>query len=113
MENEFDLDKLGKRMPYSAPEGFMDDMEQQVWAQIDADKAQQQRPKRNWWYAMAGGLIAASIALLIILNVVPSTRQQVASMEGVEQAFASLSDADQEYLMDVYQEELFIDDIDE
>jgi len=111
MKNEFDLDKLGKRMPYSTPEGFMDDMEQQVWAQIAADT--QQRPKRHWWYAMAGGLIAASIALLIILNVVPNTRQQVASMEGVEQAFASLSDADQEYLMEVYQEELFIEDIDE
>ena len=27
MEHQFDFDNIGKRMPYSVPEGFFDDME--------------------------------------------------------------------------------------
>ena len=29
MEHQFDFDNIGKRMPYSVPEGFFDDMERQ------------------------------------------------------------------------------------
>ena len=55
-----------------------------------------------------GGLVAASIALLIMFNL-PSLRSED-GFEEVEKAFADLDLSDREYLLATYEEDLFINE---
>lgn len=118
---KFDFDQVGKRMPYSTPDDFFKDMEANILEQVKDDKPKPVRiqPKERplmkviWAAAMA---VAASVAVLLILNIdfaaphssLPSQADK--EMQAVDQAFAQLSSADQAYLLDVYQEDVFLDD---
>ena len=118
---KFDFSKVGKRMPYSTPEGFFKEMEANILEQVKDDKPKPVRiqPKKRplmkviWAAAMA---VAASVAVLLVLNIdfsaphssLPSQADN--EMQAVDQAFAQLSSADQAYLLDVYQEDVFLDD---
>ena len=63
MKEDFDFDRVGKRLPYTAPDGFLDDMENNVWETVKLEMLPS-KPKRNFrlWYSVTGGLVAASIA---------------------------------------------------
>ena len=118
---KFDFDQVGKRMPYSTPEGFFKEMEANILEQVKDDKqvpVRRQPKKRSlmkviWTAAMA---VAASVAVLLVLNIdfmaphssLPSQADN--EMQAVDQAFAQLSSADQAYLLNVYQEDVFLDE---
>ena len=118
---KFDFDQVGKRMPYSTPEGFFKEMEANILEQVKDDKQVPVRsqPKKRplmkviWAAAMA---VAASVAVLLVLNIdfmaphssLPS--QAGNELQAVDQAFAQLSSADQAYLLNVYQEDVFLDE---
>ena len=118
---KFDFGKVGKRMPYSTPEGFFKDMEANILEQVKNDKPAPVRiqPKKRslrkviWTAAIA---VAASVAVLLVLNIdfaaphssLPSQADN--EMQAVDQAFAQLSSADQAYLLNVYQEDVFLDE---
>lgn len=118
---KFDFDQVGKRMPYSTPEGFFKEMEANILEQMKDDKQVpvRRQPKKRplmkviWTAAMA---VAASVAVLLVLNIdfmalhssLPSQADN--EMQAVDQAFAQLSSADQAYLLNVYQEDVFLDE---
>ena len=118
---KFDFDQVEKRMPYSTPEGFFKEMEANILEQVKDDKPEPVRiqPKKRplmkviWAAAMA---VAASVAVLLVLNIdfaaphssLPSQADK--EMQAVDQAFAQLSSADQAYLLNVYQEDVFLDE---
>lgn len=115
---KFDFGKVGKRMPYSTPEGFFKEMEANILEQVKDDKPEPVRiqPKKRplmkviWAAAMA---VAASVAVLLVLNIDFSASSSQPSqadneIQAVDQAFAQLSSADQDYLLDVYQEDVFL-----
>ncbi len=118
---KFDFGKVGKRMPYSTPEGFFKDMEANILEQVKDDKQVpvRRQPKKRplmkviWTAAMA---VAASVAVLLVLNIdfaAPHSSQPSQAdneMQAVDQAFAQLSSADQAYLLNVYQEDVFLDE---
>ena len=116
---KFDFDKVGKRMPYSTPEGFFKDMEANILEAVKNDSPkpvkieQKKRPlMRVMWTAMLA--VAASVAVLLVLHIDFSAPHSVQSsltdqeLQAVDQAFAHLSAADQAYLLDVYQEDVFL-----
>lgn len=108
-------------MPYSTPEGFFKEMEANILEQVKDDKQVpvRRQPKKRplmkviWTAAMA---VAASVAVLLVLNIdfmaphssLPSQADN--EMQAVDQAFAQLSSADQAYLLNVYQEDVFLDE---
>lgn len=118
---KFDFGQVGKRMPYSTPEGFFKEMEANILEQVKDDKQVpvRRQPKKRplmkviWTAAMA---VAASVAVLLVLNIdfmaphssLPSQADN--EMQAVDQAFAQLSSADQAYLLNVYQEDVFLDE---
>lgn len=110
MKKDFDFNSIGKRMPYTAPEGFLDDMENNVWETI-RNETIPSKPKKNYrlWYSISGGLVAASVALLFVFNFSP-VHHKTDDFEKFEQAFSRLSSADQNYLFTVYQNDLFINE---
>ena len=69
---KFDFDKVGKRMPYSTPEGFFKDMEANILEAVKNDSPKpvkierKKRPlMRVMWTAMLA--VAASVAVLLVL----------------------------------------------
>lgn len=110
MNKDFDLNRIGKRMPYTVPENFLDDIENNVWETMK-DEMTPSKPKRSYrlWYSISGGLVAASVALILVFNALPDSHKTT-DFESFEQAFSQLSNADQNYLLTVYQDDLFINE---
>ena len=103
MEN--DLEKMGKAMPYTVPEGFFEAMEERLMQEVTAKKKKSRLPKVVLWTGLA---VAASLALLLVLRQVESI-VETDSFEQVEMAFNQLSDNDQQLILDYYDE---LDDLD-
>lgn len=111
MEKEFDFDKIGKRMPYKTPDAFFDEMEENIWNEVKGDLQPKAKHPSRHLRVLAGALsIAASVALVIVLYARHSQapQQQVDGLAQVEQAFASLTPEDQAYMLQVYQDDVFI-----
>ena len=116
---KFNFDQVGKRMPYSTPEGFFKEMEANILEQVKDDKPKPVRiqpKKRPLMKVIWAAAMAASVAVLLILHIdfaaphssLPSQADN--EMQAVDQAFALLSPADQAYLLNVYQEDVFLDE---
>lgn len=116
---KFDFDKVGKRMPYSTPEGFFKEMEANILEAVKNDTPKPDKIERKkrplmrvMWTAVLA--VAASVAVLLVLHIdfsapLPSHPSQTEQeLQAVDQAFAQLSAADQAYLLDVYQEDVFL-----
>ena len=103
MEN--DLEKIGKQMPYTVPDGFFEKMEERLMQEATAKKKKSKLPKVVLWTGLA---VAASLALLLVL------RQGIVfakdnSFELMEMAFNQLNDNDQQLILEFYEE---LDDLD-
>lgn len=113
---KFDFGKVGKRMPYSTPEGFFKEMEANILEQVKNDKPKPVRiqpKKRPLMKVIWATAMAASVAVLLVLNIDFSASSSQPSqvnngIQEVDQAFAQLSSADQAYLLSVYQEDVFL-----
>ena len=122
----FDFKQVGKRMPYTTPDGFFKDMEKNILEAVkdDTPQAVKVQPKKRPVFKMiwaAAIAVAASVAVLLVLNIDFSAAdsslasshssqpsQAKSDLEQVDQAFALLTEADQAYLLDVYQEDVFL-----
>lgn len=110
MEKEFDFNRIGKRMPYKTPEGFLDEMEANVWKEVQNELPQTHKRKTFRLRVFAGTMaVAASIALLLVFHPF-SPKEETDSFSHVEQAFANLSQEDQAYMLAVYQEDIFMNE---
>jgi len=109
MSKDFDFNNIGKRMPYTTPENYLDDIEKNVMAQVQTDETPVKKARNRRLFIIASTLVAASIALLLVFKIIPYHQNQT-SFDQVEQAFANLSNADQDFLMEVYEDDFFINE---
>ena len=110
MEKGFDFDRIGKRMPYKTPGNFLDEMEANVWREVQHELPKAPGRKTLRLRVFAGAMAAAaSIALLFVFHPFSPT-EETDSFSDVEQAFANLSQEDQAYMLAVYQEDIFMND---
>ena len=111
MEQNYDFSKIGKQMPYTVPDSFFDQLEERVMSEVV--KAQPTKKKANVvrMAIRAAIAIAACIALfLVVKKVLPQSDNTITDdFDSVELAFNNLSTDDQDYLLEVYQEELILD----
>lgn len=122
-------EKLNKRLPYSVPDGFFDVMEANVMAKIKADaeagtsvgddkadtqmlnKRYRKTIKRTRTISLSILAMAASLLLLFtILSKNTKTAQQTNDLESIDKAFSQLNTDDQTFLMEVYDDDMFLDD---
>ena len=113
MEQNYDFNKIGKQMPYTVPDGFfskLEDSVMEVWSE-NTSAAKAKRAKVIRMAIRAALAVAACIALfLIVRQTLPKGQDTVADdFDKVELAFNNLDTEDQDYLLEVYQEELFLD----
>lgn len=122
-------EKLNKRLPYRVPDGFFDVMEANVMAKIKADaeagtsvgydKADTQMRDKQYRKTMRRtrtislSLLAIAASLLLLFTIFPKstkTAQQTNDMESIDKAFSQLNTDDQTFLMEVYDDDMFLDD---
>lgn len=117
MEKNFDFNSVGKRTPYQVPDGFFTNMQQEVLNRVSKEAVSPTQgnvftaPKRVFWKHKASLLAAAAVAIVLLVMtfhfvVKPS---QTADQMTVEMAFDNLSTDDQDYLLAVYAEDIFLE----
>lgn len=110
MDKDFDFNRIGKRMPYTTPHNFLEEMEHEVWKEIGNGAPHPARKQRSHLHMAIGAMaIAASMALLLVINLQPHTGDADGLLK-VEQAFANLCNEDQAYMLEIYQDDIFIND---
>ena len=109
MNKDFDFDKVGKRMPYQVPDSFFAQLESNVMQEVKSEVAvaKKLRFRRIPWGTIIGA--AAAVALLVTVNLKSTTVNEY-SAEAVNQAFSQLQPADQAYLLEVYDEDVFLNE---
>ena len=107
MEQNYDFNNIGKKMPYTVPDGFFDQLEEQVMNEVKAQPAPQKKATIIRMAIRSVLAVAACVALfLVVKEVLPKgSDATVDDFNNVELAFNNLSTEDQDYLLEVYQEE--------
>lgn len=120
MKQTFDFKQIGKRMPYRVPNGFFQEMERNVLDAV-AEKTTERKSamaerkplqaKRFVFTRLAkyAAAVAASVVVLLAVNVKFFYVAAPTDMQDVEAAFDQLSLSDQECLVELYQEDVFLD----
>ena len=105
MEQNYDFSKIGKQMPYTVPDGFFDELEENVMS-----KCTQRARTIRIAIRTALAIAACIVLLLVVKKALPQgNNTSTDDFENVELAFNNLSTDDQDYLLEVYQEEQFLD----
>ncbi len=120
MKQTFDFKQIGKQIPYRVPDGFFQEMEHNVLDAV-AEKATERKPamterkplqaKRFVFTRLAkyAAAVAASVVVLLAVNMKFFYVAAPTDMQDVEAAFDQLSLSDQECLVELYQEDVFLD----
>ena len=87
MAQKFNFNDIGKRMPYTMPAETFGDIETKVLATLNKDRQTKRKRRILRWSSIGGIAAAASVA------------------------FSNLSEADQEYLVEIYHEDFFLNQI--
>lgn len=120
-------EKLNKRLPYSVPDGFFDVMEDNVMAKIKADaginvggdkadtqmRDKQYRKTTTHTRTISLSILAMAASLLLLFTIFSQstkTAQQTKGMESIDMAFSQLNTDDQAFLMEIYDDDMFLDD---
>lgn len=120
-------EKLNKRLPYSVPDGFFDVMEANVMAKTKADaginvggdkadtqmRDKQYRKTTTHTRTISLSILAMAASLLLLFTIFSQstkTAQQTNGMESIDKAFSQLNTDDQAFLMEIYDDDMFMDD---
>ena len=120
-------EKLNKRLPYSVPDGFFNVMEANVMAKIKADaginvggdkadtqmRDKQYRKTTTHTRTISLSILAMAASLLLLFTIFSQstkTAQQTNGMESIDMAFSQLNTDDQAFLMEIYDDDMFLDD---
>lgn len=115
--HRFSFDQVGKRMPYTTPHGFLDDLEASVLATVATDARvapiatthttvkRRSHLKVVWLSALSA---AAAVTLFLVMHTGFTASADDTNWQTVDEAFAQLSVEDQAFLIDVYQDDIFL-----
>lgn len=113
MEKNFRFEDVGKRMPYSMPTGFIKEMEEKTWQKIcaaNATKTARLTIRLRICFHSAVITAAAMTLFLVCYNIMaPKATSQYSD---VEKAFDNLSNEDQSYMIETYNNDAFMTDTD-
>lgn len=106
MNSKSDLDKIGKRLPYIMPPETFNEIEANVFETLNQDRRNKKSHRIIRWSSISGIAVAASIALL--LAVAPKTTLHDDLLTQIDQAYANLSETDQQFLIEIWQDDIFL-----
>lgn len=110
MDKKFDFNQVGKKMPYTMPDRFFNDMEEEVMARVNVMNSKKCRQKT---IVLRWMMYAASAAACLILTITTLMLKPYPAEEWNEQeqyAFDRLSADDQDYILEVYDDDIFLNE---
>lgn len=110
MEKDFQFSTIGKRMPYTIPDGFFAGFEERMCQGVRREAASRSRLKPSRLRLWAGWAVAAAavLAFFFVVDVPQAPASAADGFTEVEQAFSNLSSEDRAFLLEVYQDDVFI-----
>ena len=111
MEKTFYFEQVGKRMPYTVPDGFFDKLENNVMEEVRGKRIEvrEYSSRKKVLRITLRSLLAVAAAIALFYLVRPLLpKNNVDDFESVELAFNNLSADDQDFLIQVYEDDLFI-----
>lgn len=122
MTNEYNLYRVGKKMPYQMPEGFFEQMQAKVLAEVEKEKmakaSQVEMKHRRKAKLVRLYVAAASIAACICLAVLvgrsflssdsAAPQHSAASVASVDKAYDNLSNEEQQELNATYANDVYL-----
>lgn len=109
MAQKFDFNNIGKRLPYTMPKETFDDVETNVFQALKPDRKAMRTRRILRWSSIGGFAAAAGVALLLMIKPLPAAQND--PLTQIDLAFGNLSEADQEYLVEIYHEDFFLNQI--
>lgn len=100
--DSYNFNPTVKKMPYRVPDDFFADVEKRIVA--DALRRRRSGLRRIVWRSLA----AAAALVLLFLAARPGIFRGETDFTEVAQAFDDLSDADRSYLLETYQDDIFM-----
>lgn len=93
-----DFEEIGKGMPYSMPEGFMDDVTEKICARIAAPVESRHRGKSFAIWGSVAAVAAVALALVIptFSNFGVPDYDQISQCKSIDEVFQSMSVDDME-----------------
>lgn len=130
-QNIDNLEKIGKRMPYSIPSNLFERVQDNVLAQIRKEEEQKNRKQETWQQDklqqalphrkaiirrlyVAITAVAASVCLVLIFQLGTNkdshiiNKQQTVSLSTVDKAYDNLSQEEQENLVADYDNDIYM-----
>lgn len=118
MKNDFKLEDIGKRMPYSMPENFLAEMKRNVMlelnttataaADIAPTEAMPSKHSAHIFHLFRTAVAAAAVATLFVVCYKAKPFHPVENYGDVERAFDNLSYDDQALMLDTYSNDVFM-----
>ncbi len=114
MKQQYDLNNIGKRLPYTVPINFFSKIDDEIVQRI-AERAEPIKSDIRCLHIRYSTLRKVALSAVAVLAFAFATIQTIHLLKStnggfskIENAFCSLSDDDQTFLLDVYNEDLFI-----
>jgi hypothetical protein len=113
MEQKFDLNQVEKRIPYTTPEDFFDEMEKNIIERITTQP--KEKKQATTLFIRRAILTAAAVAcmLFVVTKFMPANFSTEEALAQETSAFELLSAEDQNYFLEVYDEDVFLNDFDQ
>ena len=111
MNKDFKFEQVGKRMPYTVPDGFFDELEDKL-----LEKVHLETPRKSHWhifrlpFVLTIASIAAAMFIFIFNANMRDKKKSVNELAKIDKAFNNLNTDDQTYLLDAYQNDVFFND---
>lgn len=113
MKKNFDFKQIGRRMPYSVPEDFFNEMEKNILAATTERKITSKPQRHTMIRRLVAAITTMAAAVMLIVAFNHTSKPAASKTDGfsdVEQAFAQLNSADQAYIIQVYQDDIFLNE---
>lgn len=108
MKNDSYFDRKDKNMPYTVPDAFFSQLESSLLAKT-ADLGQPLPVRHSTRRIIVRTLLAAAACILLVFTLHTAwTAATVTASDRVEQAFSELADEDQTYLLQTWQDDIFM-----
>lgn len=111
-QQDYNLGRVGKKMPYAMPEGFFDKMQAHVLAEVAKEEQMKHRRKAKLLRIyVAAASIAACVCVALVMAYTMADgggQQHVASMASVDKAYDNLSQDEQQELNATYANDVYL-----
>ncbi|MCM1483302.1 MAG: hypothetical protein NC043_03130 [Muribaculaceae bacterium] len=109
MKTEFDFNKIGKREPYSVPDGYFDMLDHKIMTAAVAAKSR--IPVWRWVLTCVSSV--AAVAVIMVTFMAMPQKNISCTMDDVELTFTKLHADDREYFLETYEDDIFLTQITE